>query len=178
VRRYTILTTTNHPTLTTTNHFARRDAINTLLSSIPDPPCAATVMSPGPSIELNNGVSMPVIGYGTYMRKDDYSTVGGITEAVKTALALGYRHLDCASFYGNEKEVGCAIRESHVPRKDIFVTGKVYMHISIYAYMHISIYVYMYICTCGYIYIYTYMIEHGIQNLFVSGCDGGKTRVW
>lgn len=78
------------------------------------------------SVTLSNGIAMPRIGYGTYMRKDDYAGVGGIQKAVETALSLGYRHLDCASFYANEKDVGAAIQASGVPRDEIFVTGKVW----------------------------------------------------
>ena len=79
-----------------------------------------------PQLQLNNGTSMPQLGYGTYMRKDTYGDIGGITSAVKHALSVGYRHLDCASFYANEREVGIAIRESGVPRAELFVTGKVW----------------------------------------------------
>jgi diketogulonate reductase-like aldo/keto reductase len=79
-----------------------------------------------PSLTLNNNKTIPQIGYGTYMRKDTYSHCGGVGAAVKDALDIGYRHLDCASFYANEKEVGVAIQESGVPREELFVTGKVW----------------------------------------------------
>ena len=78
------------------------------------------------ALALSNGLPMPRVGYGTYMRKDDYAGVGGIQKAVERALALGYRHLDCASFYANETEVGAAIKASGVPRAELFVTGKVW----------------------------------------------------
>jgi diketogulonate reductase-like aldo/keto reductase len=79
-----------------------------------------------PQLTLNNGTTMPQIGYGTYMRKDTYAGIGGDGSAVKNALAIGYRHLDCASFYANEKEVGVAIQESGVARSELFITGKVW----------------------------------------------------
>ena len=69
---------------------------------------------------------MPVIGYGTYMRKDTYEAVGGVGAAVKNAIKIGYRHIDCASFYANEIEVGKAIQDSGVPRAELFITGKVW----------------------------------------------------
>ena len=77
-------------------------------------------------IKLNNGVTIPQLGYGTYQRKDNYEKVGGVKQAVLKALKLGYRHLDCASFYKNEKEVGEAIKESGIPRDELFITGKVW----------------------------------------------------
>ena len=72
---------------------------------------------------LNNGLPMPTIGFGTYQRSTDMSAV---KEAVLNALKVGYRHIDCASFYKNEKIVGEAIRESGIPRKELFITGKVW----------------------------------------------------
>ena len=69
---------------------------------------------------------MPVIGYGTYMRKDTYEAVGGVGAAVKNAIKIGYRHIDCASFYANEVEVGKAIQDSGVPRAELFIRDKVW----------------------------------------------------
>ena len=60
------------------------------------------------------------------MRSDTYEDIGGVGSAVKKALEIGYRHLDCASFYANEKEVGTAIQESGVARSELFITGKVW----------------------------------------------------
>jgi diketogulonate reductase-like aldo/keto reductase len=71
-------------------------------------------------IRLNKGVEMPVLGLGTAMAGGDACVV-----AVRAALDLGYRLIDTASMYGNEREVGAAIRESDVPREDIFLTTKV-----------------------------------------------------
>ncbi|PTB69394.1 aldo-keto reductase [Trichoderma citrinoviride] len=70
---------------------------------------------------LNNGYSVPAIGLGTFHGDEGNSKV---KEAVRTALRLGYRHIDGASAYGNEKEIGEAIKESGIPRDEIFVTSK------------------------------------------------------
>lgn len=74
-----------------------------------------------PVITLNSGYEMPVVGLGTY-------SLHGSTcrKAVCTAIESGYRMIDTASFYGNEREVGEGVRASGVPRKDIFVTTKLY----------------------------------------------------
>ena len=87
---------------------------------------AAASPLPTPTLTLSNGQRMPQIGYGTYMRTDTYADVGGIGAAVGHALAAGYRHFDCASFYKNEKEVGDALKAGGVPREELFVTGKVW----------------------------------------------------
>lgn len=71
---------------------------------------------------LNNGVKMPWLGFGTYKAQDGETVI----KAVKEALKMGYRHIDTASFYNNEEGVGTAIKESGVPRKDIFLVSKVW----------------------------------------------------
>ncbi len=76
-----------------------------------------------PSIELNNGVLMPQLGLGVYAPQQQ-DEVG---QAVESALSLGYRLVDAASIYGNEREVGQALKQSGVPRKDLFITSKVWM---------------------------------------------------
>lgn len=70
---------------------------------------------------LNNGVKMPWLGYGTYKAKSEECI-----EGVKEALKAGYKHIDTASFYGNEESVGIAIKESNIERKDIFLVSKVW----------------------------------------------------
>lgn len=70
--------------------------------------------------KLNNGVEMPVFGLGVY--KSGENTY----DAVRWALEAGYRHIDTAAFYGNEREVGQAIRDSGIPREEIFVTTKLW----------------------------------------------------
>ncbi|GAA5972265.1 hypothetical protein JCM3765_006162 [Sporobolomyces pararoseus] len=76
---------------------------------------------PVPLAKLNNGNEIPLVGLGTWQSK-----AGEVTEAVKTALQAGYRHIDGAFVYRNEKEVGEGIRQSGVPREEIFVTSKLW----------------------------------------------------
>ncbi|MPQ98976.1 aldo/keto reductase [Modestobacter sp. I12A-02628] len=76
-------------------------------------------MSSVPTIALNNGVEIPQLGFGVY-QIDPADCV----EAVTTALEVGYRHIDTAEMYGNEKEVGEAVRRSGLPRDEVFVTSK------------------------------------------------------
>lgn len=72
-----------------------------------------------PEITLNNGYKMPYLGLGTYTLREDTA------EAVKTALKLGYRHIDTAQAYKNEAEVYKGIEESGIDRKEIFITTKI-----------------------------------------------------
>lgn len=74
------------------------------------------------SYTLRNGVEIPCVGFGTYLNKDGAVCVA----SVKAALAAGYRHIDTAAYYNNEKSIGQAIREAGVPREDLFVTSKVW----------------------------------------------------
>lgn len=71
---------------------------------------------------LNNGVEMPRIGLGVYKAENGSQ----VRDAVLTAIEAGYRHIDTASFYGNEKGVGEAVRVSEVPRESLFITTKVW----------------------------------------------------
>ena len=72
-------------------------------------------------VTLNNGVEMPILGYGTYQ------TPPRITEqCVEDALRVGYRSIDTAQCYGNEREVGLACRKSGIPRSDLFITTKLW----------------------------------------------------
>ena len=66
-------------------------------------------------------MKIPALGLGTWR-----SPPGQVASAVAYALKSGYRHLDCAGGYGNEKEVGEGIRASGVPREDIFITSKLW----------------------------------------------------
>lgn len=75
-------------------------------------------------VKLNNGVEMPVIGFGTWK----IAPGPGAHKATQRALEAGYRHFDTARIYLNEKSIGKAIKESDVPRKDIFVTTKLWNH--------------------------------------------------
>lgn len=74
-----------------------------------------------PNIELNNGVSIPQLGFGVFQVPQPETKA-----AVKTALETGYRHIDTARIYGNEEGVGAAIAESDVAREDLFVTTKLW----------------------------------------------------
>lgn len=71
------------------------------------------------SIELNNGVQVPIVGLGTFRSKGESAY-----KATLHALKKGYRHIDTAQMYGNEEEIGRAIKDSKVPREEIFVTTK------------------------------------------------------
>ncbi|KAK0125892.1 hypothetical protein ONS95_007517 [Cadophora gregata] len=73
------------------------------------------------SFKLNSGYSIPAVGLGTWQ-----SGPNEVKEAVKSALEIGYRHIDAAAVYGNETEVGEGIKASGVDRKDIFITGKLW----------------------------------------------------
>jgi 2,5-diketo-D-gluconate reductase A len=72
-----------------------------------------------PTITLNNGVEIPQLGFGVFQIPPDETV-----KATTTALEVGYRHIDTAQMYGNEREVGLAVRESGIPRDEVFVTSK------------------------------------------------------
>lgn len=74
------------------------------------------------TVTLNNGISMPILGLGVWKTKSGKEC----KEAVLNALEAGYRHIDTARIYDNEKDVGQAIRESGIPRKEIFITTKLW----------------------------------------------------
>ncbi len=76
-------------------------------------------MTEVPNVRLNNGVEIPQLGFGVYQIEPEETV-----EAVSHALRTGYRHIDTAQMYRNEKEVGQAIAESGIDRADIFVTTK------------------------------------------------------
>ena len=73
-------------------------------------------------IPIGNGVTMPAIGFGTY--KINGKTA--VLEAIRAAYETGYRHIDTASFYENETEIGAAIRQLEIPRDELFITSKVW----------------------------------------------------
>lgn len=78
--------------------------------------------------ELDNGVKIPAIGFGTWQVKDGNEAY----DSVRWAIEAGYRHIDTAYAYGNEESVGRAIRDSGVAREDIFITTKLPSHIKTY----------------------------------------------
>ncbi|QIP88097.1 aldo/keto reductase [Streptomyces sp. Tu 2975] len=73
-------------------------------------------------VTLNNGVEMPILGFGVYQIPPEETE-----RAVSEALAAGYRLLDTAAAYGNEEAVGRAVRSSGIPREDLFVTTKLWV---------------------------------------------------
>ncbi|MDF2563108.1 MAG: aldo/keto reductase [Microbacterium sp.] len=75
-----------------------------------------------PAFSLNNGVEIPAIGLGVF-QTPPAETVAAVSAALRT----GYRHIDTAAAYGNEREVGQGIRESGVPREDVFIETKVWI---------------------------------------------------
>ena len=87
--------------------------------SRPPPQPESTPVATVPAIRLNNGVEIPQLGFGVYQIPPEETV-----EAVGAALEIGYRHIDTAEMYGNEKEVGEAVRASGLDRGEIFVTSK------------------------------------------------------
>ena len=71
------------------------------------------------TITLNNGVEIPVLGFGTWCIDDDKAS-----DAVKTAIEIGYRHIDTAQAYGNERGVGDGVRNCGVPRDELFIVTR------------------------------------------------------
>jgi 2,5-diketo-D-gluconate reductase A len=76
-------------------------------------------MTDVPSIRLNDGNEIPQLGFGVFQIPPDETA-----EAVRLALEVGYRHIDTAEMYGNEREVGEAIRSSELDRSEVYVTSK------------------------------------------------------
>jgi len=73
-------------------------------------------------LTLNNGVELPALGFGVFQTAPEETVT-----AVETALRTGYRHIDTAAAYGNERGVGEAIRSSGVDRSEIFVETKIWI---------------------------------------------------
>lgn len=74
------------------------------------------------TVTLTNGVKMPMLGLGTWKSKEGAE----VEQSIRWALEIGYRHIDTAAAYGNEKGVGEGIRSSGVPREQVFVTTKLW----------------------------------------------------
>src|ERR1700740_2773635 len=74
------------------------------------------------TLMLNNGVEMPAIGLGVFQTPPEETRA-----AVEAALATGYRHIDTAAAYGNEREVGDAVRDSGVRRDEVFLETKIWI---------------------------------------------------
>ncbi|MBF0779253.1 aldo/keto reductase [Streptococcus cuniculi] len=71
---------------------------------------------------MNNGLTIPALGFGTYLSKDGDE----VYNAVRKALEAGYRHIDTAAFYGNEESIGCAIKDSGIAREELYITTKLW----------------------------------------------------
>ncbi|MBU3827166.1 MAG: aldo/keto reductase [Candidatus Anaerobiospirillum merdipullorum] len=80
------------------------------------------MLSINSTVELNNGVQMPLLGLGVFRSKSGEET----RAAVRTALEYGYRHIDTARIYCNEKSVGRGIKDSGLKREEVFVTTKLW----------------------------------------------------
>ena len=81
-----------------------------------------------PTLKLNNGVEMPALGLGVFQTPPDETR-----DAVRAALGAGYRHIDTAAAYGNERQVGEAVHSSDLDRSDVFLETKIW--ISDYGFM-------------------------------------------
>ncbi len=81
------------------------------------------------TVKLNNGVEMPILGFGVFQVPDPAECERSVLDAIET----GYRLIDTASSYGNEKAVGQAIRHSGVPRDELFITTKLWIQSDGYA---------------------------------------------
>ena len=75
-----------------------------------------------PDLTLNNGVTMPALGLGVFQSPPEETAT-----AVETALNIGYRHIDTAAAYGNERQVGEGIRRSGLDRAEVFIETKVWV---------------------------------------------------
>lgn len=80
-------------------------------------------MSTIPSVSLNNEVKMPLLGFGVFQMHDAEECERSVYDAIRA----GYRMIDTAASYGNEEAVCKAIKRSGVPRKELFVTTKLWI---------------------------------------------------
>ena len=102
------------------NHISlaqRREALHR------EPNPATLRFNPMQHVTLNNGVAMPILGFGVFQVTD----LAECENAVRDALDVGYRLLDTAQSYGNETAVGAAIKKSGVAREELFVTTKLWV---------------------------------------------------
>lgn len=75
------------------------------------------------NIELNDGIQIPVVGFGVFLIPNDGDTYDAVTNALKA----GYRHIDTAAAYMNESDVGKAVRDSGISREEVFITSKLWI---------------------------------------------------
>ena len=80
------------------------------------------IMNLSSTLKLNNGVDIPVLGLGVFKSQEGEETYN----AVKYAIEAGYKHIDTAAVYRNERSVGKAIKDSGIKREDIFITTKLW----------------------------------------------------
>lgn len=80
-------------------------------------------MSSVPNVTLNNGVAMPMLGFGVFQIPDPEECERSVSDAIRT----GYRLIDTAASYGNEESVGRAVAKSGVPRDELFITTKLWL---------------------------------------------------
>lgn len=97
------------------------DSMDIKVNSVSSFDLASGINGKAPTVMLNSGYEMPILGIGTYSLQGDTCV-----NSVLSALQSGVRLIDTAYMYGNEKEVGQAVRQSGVPREDIFVITKIY----------------------------------------------------
>ena len=76
-------------------------------------------MSNVPVVRIGDGIEMPIVGFGTWQLSGQSAY-----DSVRVALEIGYRHIDTATMYGNEAEVGRAVRDSGLDRGEVFITTK------------------------------------------------------
>ena len=118
-----------------------------------------TSVTPVPSITLKNGVEMPTLGLGVF-QSPPVETVA----AVEAAIASGYRLIDTAAAYGNEREVGEGIRRSGIDRRDMFVTTKLW--ISDYGYEQALVGLDGCLRRLGFDYVDLFLLHHPVPSDF------------
>lgn len=119
---------------------------------------------------LRSGDKLPTIGLGTF--GSDRFTHEEVADAVKNAIRLGYRHIDCAAVYGNEKQIGAAIKEvieeGVVTREELFITGKVWND----RHREVEVACQETLDDLQLDYVDLYLIHWPFPNYHAPGCDG------
>lgn len=83
------------------------------------------------TLRLNNGNQVPILGFGTGIKPDGETPKKDVSEDVKLAYSVGFRHVDCAERYGNEQSVGAAMKELELRREELFIATKCMFQVSI-----------------------------------------------